>query len=90
MGAPRLTRWHPLTEALCAAIDALLDDAEIALEGDHYEGALERITQAETVLQIARATDGYGMDARLYALTQRIEEIATLGAELADEEETDG
>ncbi len=38
-----------LTEALCAAIVALLSDAVTALRADHFEGAEERIDQAHAI-----------------------------------------
>lgn len=72
-----------LTRALCAAITALLDDAEVALEGEHYEGALERVLQAEAVLHMAREAAGGLLEAELLTLNKRIEEVAQAGAELA-------
>lgn len=76
---------HSVSEALCRAISALLDDAEVALEGEHIEGALERLQQAQTVLDVARQADHQNYSARLDALNKRIEQLAQEGIELADE-----
>lgn len=74
-----------LTDQLCAAIVALLDDADVAIDGEHPEGALDRVLQAEAVLKIARdVACTHADEARLFSLNQRIEQVCQRGVALTE------